>query len=141
MAGPAPVAVTPQRRFTGTADSEPRRAFLLPLLVMAACEPTGDPETPETEPEVEAALPERAGGPFEVWIVDQADSDHREGFGGWMYIFDGADLMGDDPGRAEVAERMDLAQATSDALSGGDRGQSGATGSSWWTPGPLRCRS
>lgn len=58
---------------------------------------------------------DEAGDPdaYEVWIVDQSDSDHAGGHGGTLYIFDGAELSGDDPGSVIPSERIDLAQATS----------------------------
>jgi len=56
-----------------------------------------------------------AGEPhaFEVWIVDQSDSDHVGGHGGTLYIFDGAALSGDDLGSVLPAEQVDLAKAAS----------------------------
>lgn len=82
---------------------------VVPLLWLTACEPAEEPGDPPSGPESAEVSDE----PFEVWIVDQADSDHAQGFGGWMYVFDGADLMGEDPGSADAVERLDLAGATS----------------------------
>jgi hypothetical protein len=53
--------------------------------------------------------------PFEVWIVDQSDSDHEGAFGGMLYVFDGVDLMGDRPGSTVPRDRVDLAGATAEA--------------------------
>jgi hypothetical protein len=51
---------------------------------------------------------------FEVWLVDQSDSQGRS-FGGTIHIFDGAELGAAVPGTAGPAavERVDLAAATS----------------------------
>lgn len=54
-----------------------------------------------------------AAGPYEVWLVDQSDSDHESRSGGRVHIFAGSDLDRD-PRGATAVETMDLAGATAD---------------------------
>lgn len=49
-------------------------------------------------------------GGFEVWIADQSDT--RKGYGGQLLIYEGADLMGRDAGRAAPLARLDLGADT-----------------------------
>jgi hypothetical protein len=93
-----------------------RRAHLLgllltPLALLAVgCEPAANGPGEAGAP----AATEAASTDFEVWIVDQADSNHEEGYGGWMYVFRGDDVMGDDPGAAEALHRLDLGAGTAE---------------------------
>lgn len=48
---------------------------------------------------------------FEVWIVDQSDTKGKN-FGGTLYIFEGTDLTGANPGTAQPRERIDLGGET-----------------------------
>lgn len=51
--------------------------------------------------------------PYEVWLVDQSDSDPEGRRGGRIHIFAGSDLEGD-PRGAAARETVDLAGATAD---------------------------
>ncbi len=76
-------------------------AVLGSALTLGACE----------EPE---AGDEGASSSFEVWIVDQSDSDHVGSFGGAMHVFAGDDLMGASPGDAAPSRSVDLGAETAD---------------------------
>ena len=56
--------------------------------------------------------------PYEVWMVDQSDSDFDGARGGFLYIYDGADFaslaLGEGSGAPEPSERIDLAGTTAD---------------------------
>lgn len=67
------------------------RAFLLACILVATAAPASADE-------------------FEVWLVDQSNSS-GVGYGGAIYIYDGADLMGADAAAAPAA-RIDLGGAT-----------------------------
>jgi hypothetical protein len=54
-----------------------------------------------------------AAVPFEVWLVDQSDSDPEGRSGGRIHIFAGADLEAD-PRGASATETVDLAGATAE---------------------------
>ncbi len=53
--------------------------------------------------------------PFEVWLVDQSNSNLTAGYGGRIYIYDGKDVNGDGAARITPTDVIDLAGAT-DAL-------------------------
>ena len=71
---------------------------------LLACE---DPFPPPSEVDVQES---RARGGFEVWIADQSDT--APGHGGQLLIFEGSDLMGSSPGKAEPIARINLAEST-----------------------------
>jgi DNA-binding beta-propeller fold protein YncE len=59
-----------------------------------------------------AELAEPGGGngggrAFEVWLIDQSDTPGKT-FGGTLYIYDGEDLSGEDPGSAAPSVVIDL---------------------------------
>ncbi len=87
------------------------RASLLPvgLFLLAGC---GESPSPGTDA---ASLGAGAQTDWEAWLVDQSDSDMEVGFGGALYIYDGADLAplasGENRTAPEPAERIDLAGA------------------------------
>ena len=84
---------------------------LLLVAGVAACSPDTD------GPPDQDAVAQQDGG-YEVWIVDQADSDHEAGYGGWLNVFSGADLEGADPASAEPLARVDLGGWTRDLCRG-----------------------
>jgi DNA-binding beta-propeller fold protein YncE len=51
---------------------------------------------------------------YEVWVVDQSDSDHEARMGGRLYIYRGVDLEGEDPAGPEPIEVVDLARTTAE---------------------------
>jgi hypothetical protein len=53
--------------------------------------------------------------PFEVWLVDQSNSNITAGYGGRIYIYDGEDVNGEGAAAATPTDVIDLAGAT-DAL-------------------------
>lgn len=53
--------------------------------------------------------------PFEVWLVDQSNSNITAGYGGRIYIYDGSDVSGKNAATAPPTAVIDLAGAT-DAL-------------------------
>ena len=48
---------------------------------------------------------------FEVWLIDQSDSN-GDAFGGAIHIFDGNDLTGEDAASATAIDVLDLAADT-----------------------------
>ncbi len=97
---------------------------LVGLLFMAGCSGGGEHDGERAEGEGgERPTPAdlaaaSADGPWEVWLVDQSDSDLEGGFGGTVLIYDGAMIEerlasnggGGEP--PEPAERIDLGAAT-----------------------------
>lgn len=62
-------------------------------------------------PSYASGAPQDRGGRFEVWIADQSDT--RQGFGGQVLIYQGADLTG--PAAAQATPfRIDLGAETAD---------------------------
>jgi hypothetical protein len=53
-----------------------------------------------------------AASGFEVWLVDQSNSPGKT-FGGRLYVYEGADLMGEDAGTASPVADIDLGGAVS----------------------------
>jgi len=88
-------------------------------LALTGC---GSPDTgglPADTPDTPAATT-----PYEIWMVDQSDSDMEGRFGGTLYIYEGSDFshLASNPGQGEgtpstapaPAERIDLAGATAE---------------------------
>ena len=50
---------------------------------------------------------------FEVWLMDQSDSNGGE-YGGTIYIYHGDDLIGEDPASAQPTDVIDLSGETSE---------------------------
>jgi hypothetical protein len=75
-------------------------------------DPRPEQSGPAQYPEQDAQTP----SDWEVWLVDQSDSAEEGGFGGMLYIWDGADLEGIVAGvgtdAPEPSERIDLAGST-----------------------------
>ncbi len=97
--GPRPLRASVEG--SGTASSL-RAAFLvlgLPVLA-AGCGAEGGSERSALQPR------------YEVWIVDQSDSDHVGRFGGTLYVFDGAELEAPSPGSVLPRDRVDLGGGT-----------------------------
>ena len=88
-------------------------ALLLAPLFLASVGGCGAADEVARETE---SLVERADGEvtYEVWVVDQSDSNHLDGFGGTIQIFQGADLTGQNPGTAVPINRVDLGAETAD---------------------------
>src|SRR5688572_13480425 len=71
-----------------------KRSILLGLVALTACAQG-------------ATGPGQPSRDFEVWLIDQSDTKGKN-FGGTLYIFDGNDVMADNPAAAEPREKVDL---------------------------------
>ena len=91
----------------------PRWRLLAPVLLVlaAACadERPVSPAVPSDAASTRAAATDAL--PFEVWLVDQSNSNGLA-YGGAIHVFDGSALMGEDAGSATPTHVIDLAGAT-----------------------------
>ena len=86
----------------------PRLATLALAFAVVACE---DPSTTINGGRI-AGLADVEALPFEVWLVDQSNTNGLA-HGGAIHVFDGSDLMGRDATNARPTHVLDLAGATS----------------------------
>jgi hypothetical protein len=114
----SPFAVPPLRGRPSTRSFGMPAVLTVALFLVSGCGEPGEDAGEATPPAEAVGVTESGPGEvteaYEVWIVDQSDSNHEGGFGGTLHIFDGAAFEGGDLGGVVPTSTVDLGAGTAE---------------------------